>query len=75
MDWVYRYVNSHLQGLGKPVPLEFDRRKWCTAKNLRKYYDVVRDTALEHGLAVRNESFVPGALFARDVLAQIWSRV
>ena len=60
-SWVYMYVNLHLQSLGKPAPLEYDRRKWCTAKTLRKCYDLARDTALEHdGLAVRNESFVPG---------------
>ena len=46
--WVLRLVNNRLHGLGKPVPLEFDRSKWCTSANLRHYYDLVRDTALAH---------------------------
>ena len=60
MEWVYRFVHTHLHGLGKPVPLEFDQHKWCTSRNLRKYYDAICDAALEHGLAVENDLFVPG---------------
>ena len=67
MEWVYRFVHTHLHGLGKPVPLEFDRHKWCTSRNLRKYYDIIRDAALEHGLAVKNDSFVPGVPYTEEI--------
>ena len=49
------------------MPLEFDRHKWCTSRNLRKYYDIIRDTALEHGLAVKNDSFVPGVPYTEEI--------
>ena len=67
MEWVYRFVHTHLHGLGKPVPLEFDRHKWCTSRNLRKYYDIIRDAALEHVLAVKNDSFVPGVPYTEEI--------
>jgi hypothetical protein len=52
MDWVRYFVKHQLGGMTKVTPLEFNRAKWFTSKNVRKYYDMYKDCCLELGFAV-----------------------
>ena len=46
-------------GMSKITPLEFNRAKWFTSKNIRMYYEIYRDTVLELDLAVRAPEYNP----------------
>ena len=51
MDWVRYFIKHQLGGMSKITPLEFNRAKWFTSKNIQKYYEIYRDTVLELKLA------------------------
>jgi hypothetical protein len=54
LPWVRRFCSKHMAGLGKVVPLEFNRDKWTSSANIKHYYDMCKDTMLEYGLYVVN---------------------
>ena len=52
MHWVRYFIKHQLGGMSKIIPLEFNRAKWFTSKNIQKYYEIYRDTVLELKLAM-----------------------
>jgi hypothetical protein len=51
--WVKLFIKEQLGGMTKIRPLEFNRAKWFTSKNIQKYYELFKDGCLDLGLAVR----------------------
>ena len=56
MEWVYRFVNIHLHGLGKPVPLELDSAQRRTSASTTVSF------VMQHGLSRSNLAVQHGGI-------------
>lgn len=52
---------SHRLGTSGIQPLEIDRARWATAKNIGRWYEMLADALVEAGVAVRNPDYDPEA--------------
>ena len=58
-SWYYRFMRkySHTLGTGSQRIIEVDREKWATSANIKAWYDMVADSLVKIGIAVRNPDY------------------
>ena len=57
--WYYRFLSRHATELGtaNQHPLEMDRAKWATSKNVGEWYQMVAENLVNMNLAYWNPEF------------------
>ena len=56
-NWLRRYHDR--LGTVPAKPLEVDRERWTTSKNVDKHYQVLEQTFVDLGFAFKNPSYSP----------------
>ena len=65
--WYYRFLDRVGFSTGASRPLETVREKWCTSANIETYYNIIIDTLVEEGIAIRNPDFDPDVPYSNPI--------
>ena len=57
--WYISFLGRWGLDTGNQRPLEVKRAEWCTPQNCKKHYDILEDTLVKAGIAVRRPDFDP----------------
>ena len=74
-SWYYNWLRRYHERLGTAAakPLEVDRERWTTSKNVGKHYQIVEQTFVDLGFAVKNPSYSADEPLSESIKFHPWA--
>ena len=74
-SWYYNWLRRYHERLSTAAaePLEVDRERWTTSKNVGKHYQILEQTFVDFGFAVKNPSYSANDPLSESIKFHPWA--